>query len=530
MTTTPLSSNTLRKACVLVVDDHPTTAVTLARALSKMDPTMEVISANSGHDALRQVRNKSVDVLITDMMMVGMNGLELIEELRKQANAAPLYTILITAYDVPGLKESARRMNVDQILIKPVHPEQICQVVQTALSQARAKAAASAQPHAEAHPTFRLLVADDNTSNLTLLARYLEYEGFNLIVATDGQEALSKARAELPDLLLLDVNMPYMDGFQVLKELRADPLTEHIPVIILTAARLSPADMQHGFNLGADDYVLKPFDRRELLARIRSRLRVKEAEDRLRRRNRELNLLPEIARTLSMPYNLNDLAETIIRRTTETIGAFAGRLIILEDGHIIHKTHTLNASVQAAPPQLQPDVSPLLANLRETQQGFVISDTQTDTHWGAFYPNTARAAVIAPILGHHDLIGALILVHEQPNHFTQEHLLLVQAIASQAAIAIENLRLQAKQTLPTPTGEEEQIARALKTYQQIKMLVENARQPHKNQAQVIIDWEGEKYHASATYNPAKHGFTIELQSVHTKIVSESSPSDAPTLP
>ena len=80
----------------------------------------------------------------------------------------------------------------------------------------------------------------------------------------------------MPDLILLDVNMPGKDGFEVLKEMRADPAIEHIPVIILTAARLDPLDMQTGLNLGADDYMTKPFDRRELLARIRTKLRSKE--------------------------------------------------------------------------------------------------------------------------------------------------------------------------------------------------------------------------------------------------------------
>ena len=78
-------------------------------------------------------------------------------------------------------------------------------------------------------------------------------------------------RSELPDMVLLDVNMPHKDGFAVLEEIRSDPVTQHIPVIILTAARLEPSEVQSGLNMGADDYVTKPFDRRELLARIRTK-------------------------------------------------------------------------------------------------------------------------------------------------------------------------------------------------------------------------------------------------------------------
>jgi two-component system cell cycle response regulator len=118
---------------------------------------------------------------------------------------------------------------------------------------------------------FKILVADDLPDNITLLARYLENEGYDYITATDGVEAVEKVRAELPDLVLLDINMPNKDGFAALEEIRADPAVQHIPVIILTAARLDPTDIQSGLTLGADDYETKPFDLRELMARIRTK-------------------------------------------------------------------------------------------------------------------------------------------------------------------------------------------------------------------------------------------------------------------
>ena len=125
-----------------------------------------------------------------------------------------------------------------------------------------------------------------------LLSRYLDREGYGYLKATDGLETLELVRTHLPDLVLLDINMPHKDGFEVLGEIRADPITEHIPVIILTAARLNPAEIQSGLNMGADDYVTKPFDHKELMARIHTKLRVKQAEDMIRRQNRELKLLP----------------------------------------------------------------------------------------------------------------------------------------------------------------------------------------------------------------------------------------------
>src|SRR5690242_14704848 len=95
---------------ILIVDDHPNTATTLARAISQLGAEIEVVSATSGKMALEQIGEDPVDLLITDMMMPDMNGLELIEKLQSHPGGRPAYTILITAYDVPGLKESARRL------------------------------------------------------------------------------------------------------------------------------------------------------------------------------------------------------------------------------------------------------------------------------------------------------------------------------------------------------------------------------------------------------------------------------------
>jgi CheY-like chemotaxis protein len=134
MISEPTPSPTRLRARVLVVDDHPGMAATLARALSQLGASIEVISATSAKSALEQVRDGAVDLLITDMMMPEMNGLELIERLRQHPGGQPTFNILITAYDVPGLKESARRLKVNEIIIKPFRPERIVEIVRQALA------------------------------------------------------------------------------------------------------------------------------------------------------------------------------------------------------------------------------------------------------------------------------------------------------------------------------------------------------------------------------------------------------------
>jgi DNA-binding response OmpR family regulator len=119
--------------------------------------------------------------------------------------------------------------------------------------------------------TARILVADNDEDILTLVAFRLERQGYEVLVARDGAEALERAREELPDLCVLDVMMPKLTGYDVTRKLRADPRTERVPVILLTA-RVQEADVRNGFDAGADGYVRKPFSPQELRERVEATL------------------------------------------------------------------------------------------------------------------------------------------------------------------------------------------------------------------------------------------------------------------
>jgi two-component system, OmpR family, alkaline phosphatase synthesis response regulator PhoP len=117
----------------------------------------------------------------------------------------------------------------------------------------------------------RVLVADDEPHLLRLVKFRLEREGYDVLLATDGDEALELARRERPDLCVLDVMMPKRSGFDVLRELRADPECAGMKVIMLTA-RAHDRDVDAGFALGADDYITKPFSPQELRVRVSTHL------------------------------------------------------------------------------------------------------------------------------------------------------------------------------------------------------------------------------------------------------------------
>lgn len=434
------ASLTLEQVRILIVDDHPSTATTLARALTQLGPSVDIISAINGLEALEKVKNKGVDILITDMIMPEMTGLELIEKLQNHPGGRPAHTYLVTAYDVPGLKVTAQRLKVDEVLIKPVRPERICQIVARNIEDMK-HATHPVKSNGREKRKFKILVADDRPDNVTLLIRYLDYEGYDHASAQDGLETLIKVQDEMPDLVLLDINMPNKDGFTVLEEIRANPALEHIPVIILTAARLDPSDVQEGLNLGADDYITKPFDRHELMARIRTKLRVKEAEDVIRRRNRELSLLPEIGKDLSARLDITEIVNVVLKRTAETLGALEGHMHLVDaNGNTTERYKICVSPTSDTTDEIKLDKS-LFHHVIDTHQGLIVKNTKHDTHWKLSETNPTRSAVIAPLFGRRDLLGLLFLTHEMENYFSLEQLLLLQAIASQAAIAIENVRL-----------------------------------------------------------------------------------------
>ncbi len=126
----------------------------------------------------------------------------------------------------------------------------------------------------------RVLVADDSEEMISLLTEFLEDAGYRVVTATDGKEALRVFAAESPDLVLLDALMPRMTGFEVANQLKSDPATRLIPIIMLTGLT-DLNDKIRGIEIGVDDFITKPFNRLELLTRVRSLLRVKMYTDEL---------------------------------------------------------------------------------------------------------------------------------------------------------------------------------------------------------------------------------------------------------
>ena len=161
----------------------------------------------------------------------------------------------------------------------------------------------------------KILIVDDIPDNSTFLARVVKDQGYDASVAFNGHQALELAMAERPDVILLDVMMPGMDGIEVCRRLKADGELRNIPVILVTAKDLD-ADVVRGLDAGADDYVTKPFNREVLAARLRSAIRLKQSYDAVMRTNEELQR--EVKRRIQTESDLR-ASEQRVREHTVSI-------------------------------------------------------------------------------------------------------------------------------------------------------------------------------------------------------------------
>lgn len=177
----------------------------------------------------------------------------------------------------------------------------------------------------EKHPAT-ILIVDDEAANRELLDVYLSPEGYRTVLASDGEEALAEVAREAPDLILLDVTMPKVSGYDVCARLKAEPATADIPILIITALG-ELTDKEKAVGAGADDFLSKPVDRQELLVRVRSLLKVR-------------HLHSELDRTLAYLRALEETRETTAAAAPASPpSAGAGEVLIVDDEPLIRRLY-----------------------------------------------------------------------------------------------------------------------------------------------------------------------------------------------
>lgn len=288
-----------------------------------------------------------------------------------------------------------------------------------------------------------VLVADDEQNAILLLHRVLEREGFAVESARDGVATLEKARALKPDLILLDVQMPRLNGFEVTARLREDPETARIPVIFVTAAAREPSDVAHGLQLGADDYIRKPYDYHELVARAISKMRARQLEDRLQRRNAELEALVRVGAEFNQRLALPELTERMVNIITQEFSAqYVGLYLFDEDGQPVLCRDTVHGEIsQSEARALLERPDSVVGYVYRTGEPVLRAELTEEFHYLA--AQELRSVLAVPLHHHNRLLGILVAAHSEPGFYGESKLRMARSIGEQAALAVRNAQLYA---------------------------------------------------------------------------------------
>jgi signal transduction histidine kinase/CheY-like chemotaxis protein len=260
-----------RRLHVLVVDDNASARVILSGMVAALGPRVQ--AASDGHEAIAmaleaQAGNTPYDVALIDWAMPDMDGLQATRELKQRLRPNPPYVVLVTAHSrFDGLQAAQTlAVEVDDVLGKPVSISSLNDALANALARdgsvapARMTAAdVSAQPDAELLQGTRVLLVEDNEINAELALDLLRGAGADVTVAADGRAALDELERGRFDVVLMDCQMPVMDGYDATEALRRDPRFATLPIVAMTANAMSH-DVERALAAGMNDHIAKPLD------------------------------------------------------------------------------------------------------------------------------------------------------------------------------------------------------------------------------------------------------------------------------
>ncbi|MEM8862920.1 MAG: response regulator, partial [Chloroflexota bacterium] len=281
-----------------------------------------------------------------------------------------------------------------------------------------------------------ILIIDDNADNRLLLGSQLGMNGYSILETESPLIGLEIAEKEQPDLILLDVMMPVMNGFEVCQRLKNNPATQLIPVIMVTALRDLEYRIQ-GIDVGADEFLSRPHNKEELLVRTRSLIRLRRTQKNLQLERNRLGLLHEVTRAindtgLDLTQTLNEVmsgTKDVFEATRGNLflltpeGELTNRIVIFEDSTIEHSDNVNRQIFHEG----------LAGAIMETRKSIIINDTSTDSRWLRLPDDIGDigSAVATPLLNGTILEGVLVLMHREKDHFKNEHLDLLETVAGQ---------------------------------------------------------------------------------------------------
>jgi signal transduction histidine kinase/DNA-binding response OmpR family regulator/HPt (histidine-containing phosphotransfer) domain-containing protein len=268
----------VREMPVLVVDDNATNRLILEEMLSNWK--MKPVSVESGSRALEVLESAAASgtpfgMILLDAMMPQMDGFTLAEKIAENSAIADAKIVMLTSCGMGNTTSRARELGIDICLIKPVKQSDLLDAILTVLSTTLPERTrlrnVSPSPAPRCIPRLRILLAEDNRVNQKLATSILEREGHSLAVAGNGKEALDFLESEPFDLVLMDVQMPEMDGFEATAAIREieGATGNHLPIVAMTAHTMK-GDKERCLAAGMDSYVAKPINQQDLFQTIES--------------------------------------------------------------------------------------------------------------------------------------------------------------------------------------------------------------------------------------------------------------------
>ena len=257
---------------ILAVEDDEVLAALYASVLGKAG--LAVVAAPTLAAADSALREHDVAVVLLDLFLPDGDGRSWLRGLRADPARAALPVIVIAGSAVAEAQVDFFELGVPTIITKPVSPQVLSAAVHAALNRRAQQAAPTPPPAPSAPRPGVVLLAEDDDVVAALVQHRLTREGFQVLRAQDGVGALEVARSSALGLVILDIMLPGMDGFELLGRLRKDARTATVPIIMLTGLG-GERDVERALALGADDYVLKPFSPVELTARVNRLVRAR---------------------------------------------------------------------------------------------------------------------------------------------------------------------------------------------------------------------------------------------------------------
>jgi signal transduction histidine kinase/DNA-binding response OmpR family regulator len=253
----------------LIIEDSPAAAEQLSRYLHELD--VETVAHAQGDGTVALAREARPDVIFLDILLPASSGWDILAQLKDEPATQGIPVLIVSVVDE---QRRAMTLGAAGYLVKPITRQQV-QAALNRISVQRApdESQVSRVETGRGQPPNRpvILLAEDNEVNITTLADYLSIKGYQVVIARNGAEAIERATELPPDLILIDIQMPGMDGLEAICRIRANPTLGMIPIIALTALAM-PGDRERCLKAGANDYLSKPVSLTGLVAAIDTHL------------------------------------------------------------------------------------------------------------------------------------------------------------------------------------------------------------------------------------------------------------------